>query len=183
MLGGLFGGAAVGAGAGALIGRVGGLPSDKAEAVNAHLDRIGRDRSLDAQLADAVRAAIAQVEQVDAAQADVTVTARLDRFDLHQHPNDRLSFWLDASMVQTWQPPGEPPKQRACAYRYSAERRDAQAWLADDGAAFRKTLEEGLWTIARWMARDLEAFASQKELPASATEPASCFREARWYRF
>jgi hypothetical protein len=181
MFGGMFGGAVVGSATGALIGSLDGLPSETAEKVEARLVRLEEGRKFDDELLAALRAAVPQAKQVDAADAEATVTARLDEFDLTQHLRDRLSVRLRASLVQVWQPPGEAPKQNTCSYRYASEKRDAAAWLADDGA-FRKAVDEGVWTMARWMARDLEAFAAQKELPATTTEPASCFREARSYR-
>ena len=177
---GVPGGALAGFGPGALAGGLAGLPSETTEAVNGHLRQIEHVRRVEEDLLDALRAAVPQAKQADAADAGATVTARFDEFDLRQHLGDRISLRFDASMVQRWHTPGGVPGENTCEYRYTSERRDAEAWLADDGAAFRKTLEEGIWTMARWMARDLEAFAAQKELPATATEPRSCFRERLW---
>lgn len=178
---GVFAGAAVGAATGAIIGGFGfdGLPVDTAKQVEAQLVRLEASGPFDDELLAALRAAVPQAKQAEGPDAQATVTARFDEFDLTQHRSERISVRLRASMVQTWRPPGGEPEQSLCEYRYTIEQKDAAAWLAADGG-FRKAVDEGLWTMARWMARDLDAFARRTELPATASEPASCFREGRW---
>jgi hypothetical protein len=176
-------GAAVGLVGGGVMGGIGGLPSETAKQVTASLSRLEEGRNLDDDLLAAVRAAIPQGKQVDAANAQATVTARLDEFDLGQHARDRLSVRLRAAMVQDWRPPGEEPKQKTCRYRYTSEKTEAETWLAGDGAPFGEAVTRGMQEIARWMNRDLEAFATGRELPKTETDPASCFREKRWYRW
>jgi len=57
-----------------------------------------------------------------------------------------------------------------------------ETWLADDGAPFGEAITAAFETIAAWMNRDLELFATQTETPKTDDAPASCFRERRWYR-
>lgn len=176
-------GAAVGLVGGGVMGAIGGLPSKTAKEVTADLARLEEGRRFDDDLLAAIRAAVPAAKQVDGAGAQATVTARLDEFDLGQHAKDRLSVRLRAAMVQAWRPPGEEPKEKTCKYRYTSEKKDAEAWLAGDGAPFGEAVTRGLQEIARWMNRDLEAFAAQEELPKTGSDPASCFREKRWYRW
>lgn len=176
-------GAAVGLVGGGVMGGIGGLPSETAKEVTADLARLEEGRHFDDDLLAAVRAAIPAAKQVDDAHADAVVTARLDDFDLGQHAKDRLSVRLRASMLQAWTPPGEEPEQKTCKYRYTSEKKDAEGWLAEGGAPFGEAVTRGMQEIARWMNRDLEAFATGRELPKTDGDPASCFREKRWYRW
>jgi hypothetical protein len=175
-------GAAVGLVGGGVMGFIGGLPSKTAQEVTADLTRIEEGRNFGDDLLTAVQAAIPAEKQTDDAHAEGVVTARLDEFDLGQHWKKRLTVRLRATMVQAWTPPGEEPEQKTCKYRYTSEKQDAATWLAEGGAPFGEAVIRGLQEIARWMNRDLEAFATGKELPATETDPASCFREKRWYR-
>ena len=176
-------GATVGLLGGGVMGFIGGLPSKTAKEVTADLARLEEGRNFDADLLAAVRAAIPAEKQVDDAHAEGVVTARLDEFDLGQHWKNRLTVRLRASMLQAWTPPGEKPKEKTCKYRYTSEKQDAETWLAGDGAPFGEAFTRGMQEIARWMNRDLEAFAAQKELPKTESDPASCFHEKRWYRW
>lgn len=176
-------GAALGLVGGGVMGGIGGLPSETAKEVTAALARLEEGRRFEDDLLAAVRAAIPAEKQVDDAKAQAVVTARLDEFDLGQHARDRLSVRLRAAMVQAWTPPGEERKEKTCRYRYSSDRKEAAAWLAGGGAPFGEAVTRGMQEIARWINRDLEAFAAQKELPRTESDPASCFREKRWYRW
>lgn len=175
-------GAAVGLLGGGVMGGIGGLPSETAKAVTADLSRLEEGRNFGDDMLAAVRAAIPQEKQVDDASAQAVVTARLDEFDLGQHARDRLTVRLRATMLQAWTPPGGEAREKKCRYRYTSEKKEAEAWLAEDGSPFGEAVTRGIQEIARWMNRDLEAFAAQKELPKTDTEPPSCFREKRWYR-
>lgn len=176
-------GAAVGLVGGGVMGFIGGLPSETATEVTADLARLEEGRKFEDDLLAAVRAAIPAEKQTDDANADAIVTAQLDEFDLGQHWKDRLTVRLRASMLQAWTPPGKELKQKTCKYTYTSEKQDAATWLADGGAAFGEAVTRGMQEIARWMNRDLEAFATGKELPETETDPASCFHEKRWYRW
>jgi hypothetical protein len=176
-------GAAVGLLGGGVMGFIGGLPSETAKEVTADLARIEEGRRFDDDLLAAVRAAIPAEKQTDDDHAEAIVTARLDEFDLGQHWKKRLTVRLRASMLQAWTPPGEEREQKTCKYTYTSEKQDAASWLAEGGARFGEAVTRGMQEIARWMNRDLEAFAEKKELPATETDPASCFREKRWYRW
>ncbi len=178
---GFVGGAIVGLVGGVTIGIIGGLPSEVAKQTTAALARMEENRSFDEDLMTAMRNAIPQEKQLDSADAMAIVTARLEEFDLRQHSKDRLSVRLSASMVQTWQVPGEKRKEKICDYRYDSEKKDATTWLADSGVAFRESVTLGIETFARWMNRDLEAFATTTELEETEQDPASCFKERHWY--
>lgn len=54
-------------------------------------------------------------------------------------------------------------------------------WLADGGVAFGEAVTQAIETLARWMNRDLEAFANETELPETEEDPESCFQEKHWY--
>ena len=176
-------GAAVGLVGGGVMGWIGGLPSETAKQVTADLARLEEGRDFDDDMLAAIRAAVPQEKQDEGADAQAVVTARLDEFDLGQHAKDRLTVRLRASMIQAWTPPGDEPKEKTCKYRYTSEKKDAAEWLSGDGAPFGEAVTRGMQEIARWMNRDLEAFAAAKELPKTETDPASCFREKRWYRW
>jgi hypothetical protein len=178
----LIAGFAVGALGGGVYGGVTGLPSETAKQVTAVLARLEQDRSFQNDMLTAAQAAIPQQKQVGAADAEAVVTARLDELELRQHTKDRISLRLFASMVQAWQAEGKS-KKNTCKYRYDSERKQADAWLADGGVAFGQAATQAIQTVARWMNRDLEAFATQTELPKSETDPRSCFRAHHWYSF
>jgi hypothetical protein len=176
-------GAVVGLLGGGVMGFIGGLPSDTAKQVTAAIAGMEEGRSFDEHLLTAVKQAVPQEKQADAAEAAILLTARLNAFDLRQHSSDRLSVRLQASMVQTWEGKGGKRRKNTCKYRYDSERKEAEAWLAEGGSvSFGEAVMQGLDTLARWMNRDLEAFAAKTELPETADGPASCFREPRWYR-
>lgn len=180
---GFIGGAIVGLFGGITVGIIGGLPSDTAEEVTAALARLEENRSFDEDLMTAMRFAIPEHKQAEEADAQAIVTARLEKFDLRQHSKDQLSLRLWASMLQTWEEsPDRRPNRKTCDYRYDSDKKDAENWLADGGIAFREAVTLGLETFARWMNRDLEAFASGIEFDETEEDPASCFREERWYR-
>jgi hypothetical protein len=107
------------------------------------------------------------------------VTARIDAIDLLQRRNQQLALLVRATMIQTWQAAGEEPMQSTCGYRYTSEEQAVSAWLPDDGAPLREAVAQAIQSFARWMSRDLEAFAARSELPETATEPASCYRAPR----
>jgi hypothetical protein len=178
---GTIGGFVVGLVGGGTMGAIGGLPSKTANEVTEVLARLEEARNFDDDMLTAMRRAVAQEKQVDAADAAAVVTARLHEFDLRQHSKDRLSVRLWASMVQAWQIEGEKPKENTCKYRYTSEKKEAEAWLADGGVAFGEALTQAIETFARWMNRDLEAFATGTELPKTEEDPRSCFQERRWY--
>jgi hypothetical protein len=180
---GFIGGAVVGLVGGIWVGAVGGLPSETAKEVTEVLARLETDRSFEDDMLTAMQGAIPLEKQVDAADAAAVVSARLDEFDLRQHSKDRLSVRLKASMVQAWQIEGEKPKENTCKYRYTSEKKEAETWLADSGVAFGEALTEAIETFARWMNRDLEAFATETELPKTEEDPRSCFQERHWYNF
>jgi len=140
-------------------------------------------RSFEGDFMTAMRHAIPEEKQVRDDDAAATVKARLERFDLRQHSNDHLSIRLWASMLQSWKREGGRTNRKTCEYRYDSEKKPVDFWMADGGIAFRETVTLGLETFARWMNRDLEAFASEIEFDATEEDPASCFREKRWYRF
>ena len=176
-------GAAVGLVGGGVMGGITGLPAKTAKEVTADLARLEEGRNFDADMLAAIRAAVPQEKQDEDAHAQAVVTARLDEFDLGQHLKKRLTVRLRASMVQAWTPPGEEPKEKTCKYRYTSEKKDSAEWLTESGAPFGEAVTRGMQEIARWMNRDLEAFASGKEFSRTETDPASCFREKRWYRW
>lgn len=178
----LVGGFAVGLVSGGVIGGVTGLPAETAKQVTEVLARLEENRNVGDEMLAALRAAVPEEKQVGAAEAEAAVTARFDEFDLRQHRKDQLSVRLWASMVQAWQSEGKQ-KENTCEYRYTSEKKEATAWLADDGVAFEQALTHGLESFARWMNRDLEAFASQTELPETETDPKTCFRARHWYSF
>jgi hypothetical protein len=180
---GFIGGAVVGLVGGIWVGAVGGLPSKTAKEVTEVLARLEEGRNFDDDMLTAMRGAIPQEKQVDAADAEAVMTVRLDEIDLRQHSRDRLSLRLWASMVQAWQIESEKPKEKTCKYRYTSEKKEAETWLADGGVAFGAALTQAMETFARWMNRDLEAFATETELPETEEDPESCFQEPHWYRF
>jgi hypothetical protein len=85
-------------------------------------------------------------------------------------------------MVQTWKNEDGKQKKNKCKYRFDSERKPVETWLEASGVAFGETMTQGFETFARWMKRDLEAFASKTELPRSDDAPRSCYRAPRWYR-
>jgi hypothetical protein len=178
---GFVGGAVVGLAGGITMGAIGGLPSETAREVTEVLARLEEGRSFEDDMLSAMREAVPGEKQVDGADAAAVVTARLDEFDLRQHSKDRLSVRLWASMVQAWQIDGEKPKENTCEYRYTSEKKEAEAWLADGGVAFGEAVTQAIETLARWMNRDLEAFANETELPETEEDPESCFQEKHWY--
>jgi hypothetical protein len=181
---GFVGGAVVGLFGGVTVGIIGGLPSETAKEVTAVLARLEENRTFDEDLIMAMRGAIPEQKQVEEADAAAIVTARLEKFDLRQHSKDQLSLRLWASMLQSWEEnPGERPKRKTCEYRYDSEKKGVEIWLADGGIAFREAVTLGIETFARWMNADLEAFASETEFDETEEDPASCFKEDRWYRF
>jgi len=140
-------------------------------------------RSFGEDLVAAVKQAVPQEKQADAAEAAIDLNARLNDFDLRQHSRDRLSVRLQASMVQTWEGKGGKRQKNTCKYRYDSEKKEAETWLAEGGGvAFGEAVAQALVTFAGWMNRDLEAFAAKTELRKTDEAPASCFREPRWYR-
>jgi hypothetical protein len=54
-------------------------------------------------------------------------------------------------------------------------------WLADGGVAFGEAVTQGFEAFARWMNRDLEAFATKTDLPKTDEDPKSCYPVRRWY--
>jgi hypothetical protein len=174
-------GAAAGLLGGAAVGAVGGLPSKTAKEVTAVLARLEEGRSFEDDFRAVMREAIPREKQRDAADAAAVVTARLEEFDLRQYSKDRLSVRLWASMVQIWQSEGGKRQENTCKYRYTSEGKKAETWLADGGASFGEAITQGIETFARWMNRDLEAFATETELPETTEDPRSCFRERHWY--
>ena len=181
---GFVGGAIVGLFGGIAVGIIGGLPSETAKEVTAVLARLEENRSFEDDLMTAMRGAIPERKHAEEANAQAIITARLEKFDLRQHSKDQLSLRLWASMLQSWEEdPGGRMNRKTCEYRYDSDKRDATLWLADGGIAFREAVTLGIETFARWMNHDLEAFASGTEFDETEEDPASCFREERWYRF
>ena len=177
---GFVGGFAVGLVGGVTMGAIGGLPSEVADEITAVLAKLEEHRSFDEDFLAAMQRAIPKEKQVDGATAMATVTARFDEIDLRQHSGDRVSLRLWASMVQTWVEDGKE-EESTCKYRYDSERKEATTWLADGGVSFGEAARQGLETFARWMNRDLEAFAAETELDDTEEDPDSCFQEKHWY--
>lgn len=176
---------------GAIIGGIGGLPWETTTEVNAVLDKF-HQRDLRSELQTEFEVSVPRWKQVrydDAstvahesggnsnAPAQAVVTARIDEFDLHQHYSERLSMSINASMIQDWDRNTQDPKQKTCSYEFRTPKRDVEDWLLEDGKAFRDAATEGVGKIASWMARDLEAFASQIEREETEEAPRTCFRD------
>ncbi len=161
---------------GAFYGAIGGLPWATTEEVNAVLDRL-EQRDFTAELQVAIVGAVPGEKQVPPGEAQATVTARIDEFDLHQHYSERLSLSLRASMIQEWDRHLEKPKSHTCEYEFRTPKRDVEDWLLQEGLAFDEAFTEGIGTIALWMARDLEAFATRVEQPETEDAPETCYQD------
>jgi hypothetical protein len=59
---------------------------------------------------------------------------------------------------------------------YTSPIYDAEDWILRDGKAFYDNFTKGIRAVARWMARDLEAFSTRRARPKTAEEPATCFQ-------
>jgi hypothetical protein len=175
-------GGVVGLLGGGVMGFIGGLPSETAKEVTEVLAHLEEGRRFEEDLRAAVRQVVPEEKQVEGPDAAGVLTARLEQFDLRQHSKDRLSVLLRGSMVQTWNGEDGKQKKNRCKYRFDSEKKPAETWLEAGGAAFGETMTRGFETFARWMKRDLEAFASKTELPKSDDAPRSCYRAPRWYR-
>ena len=112
-----------------------------------------------------------------AARPDAIVVASLDEVDLRQHTSDRLSIRLWSSMDMRWDLEAEEATVRTCKYEWTSEKADVEDWLLEDGKRFHEAFSEGIGTIAGWMARDLEAFATRTELRGSDDTPPSCYQD------
>jgi hypothetical protein len=174
-------GGIVGLFGGGIIGFVGGLPSKTADQVTEALSHLEDGRRFEDDLQAAVEQAVPKEQQASADETTRILTARLDSFDLRQHSKDRLSIRLHGSMVQTWRDEKGKQRKNTCDYRFDSEKKPADTWLESGGSAFGATVSEGLAMLARWMNRDLEAFASKNEQPKSDADPRTCYRRPRWY--
>lgn len=176
-------GGVVGLVGGGVMGFVGGLPSNVAKEVTVALSHVEEGRRFDDDFLASVKRAVPQEKQADeSSEATTILTARLQDFDLRQHSKDRLSVRLRASMVQTWQDEKGKQRKNTCKYRYDSERKPAETWLEGGGGAFGEAVTQGLDTFARWMNRDLDAFATKTELARNGQDPRSCYQRPRWYR-
>jgi hypothetical protein len=185
----LFGGTGAAAGllGGSIIGGIGGLPWETAEQVNEILLELQRTRNFPEEIRAAMAASVPSEKQLDRSRADegrpehlkpdAIVTARLDEVKLRQHYSEQVSLRMLASMIMDWELDAEEPKSRTCKYRYTSEKADIENWLLQDGKLFHDTFTEGVDTFARWMARDLEAFATKTELPKTDDAPETCFQD------
>jgi hypothetical protein len=181
------GGAVVGLLGGSIIGGIGGLPRETAEQVNEILLELQRTRDFPEEIRAAMAASVPAEKQLDRSRADegrpehlkpdAIVTARLDEVKLRQHYSDRVSLRMWASMIMDWELDTEEPNSRTCEYRYTSATADIENWLLQDGKLFHDTFTEGVDTFARWMARDLEAFATKTELPETDDAPETCFQD------
>jgi hypothetical protein len=181
------GGAVVGLLGGGIIGGIGGLPSETAKQVNEILLELQRTRNFPEEIRAAMAASVPAEKQLDRSRADegrpehlkpdAIVTARLDEVKLRQHYSERVSLRMWASMIMDWELGAEEPKSRTCEYRYTSEKADIENWLLQDGKLFHDSFTEGVDTFARWMARDLEAFATKTELPETDDAPETCFQD------
>lgn len=176
-------GGVVGLVGGGVMGFVGGLPSDVAKEVTVALSNLEEGRRFEDDFLGSVKRAVPPERQAEEPGPETTIlTARLRDFDLRQHSKDRLSVRLRASMVQVWRDEQGKQRQNTCRYRFDSERKPAATWLEEGGAAFGEAMTQGFDTFARWMNRDLEAFAAKTELAKSGQDPRSRYRKPRWYR-
>jgi hypothetical protein len=191
------GGLDVGAISGAIIGGIGGLPRDTAKQVNEILSRVDTSRQFAEEVVVALQEAVPEEKQAKAAaiedvvpggrtgqvvarpgfEPDGIVIGRLDEVFLRQHSSERLSIRLRSSMDVTWNLGAGQPLVRTCKYEWTSEVAEVEDWLLDDGKRFDAAFSDGIRTTARWMARDLEAFARRTELPKTADAPESCYRQ------
>jgi len=181
------GGAIVGLVGGSIIGGIGGLPLETAVQVNEILLELQRTRNFSEEIRAAMSAAVPSDKQLDRSRADegrledlqpdATVIARLDEVKLRQHSSERVSLRMWASMAMHWELGDREPESRDCEYRYTSATFDIEDWLLEDGKLFHDTFTEGVDTFARWMARDLDAFATKTELPETDDAPETCFQD------
>jgi hypothetical protein len=80
-------------------------------------------------------------------------------------------------MTQEWDRRIGPPKRKTCKYAYTTQTRDVEDWLLDGGKLFDVAFTDAVNHFGSWMARDLDAFARRRALPASEGDPATCFQE------
>ncbi|MBW2281310.1 MAG: hypothetical protein JRG76_01850 [Deltaproteobacteria bacterium] len=172
-----FVGFVVGAGTGLVAGGSTGLPWKTTGEVNTILERLQHEPGrVTRELEKAVKTAVPRKRQVGKDRAEAIVTARVDEFDLRQHFRQRLSLRMKASMMQEWQSNGGPPKTNTCEYVYTSSTMDVEDWLLHDGKLFTDTVNEGIGTFARWMARDLDAFSTRRAELETELAPATCFQ-------
>jgi hypothetical protein len=184
-------GVVIGGIGGMVVGGTTGLPWKAAGEVNEVLAELQRERSFDRDFAAAVRSAIPAEKQLRLDVAAVSqpgvasgprsdteaiVLARLDEVDLRQHMGQRMSLRVLASITQEWESDGGELASNICRYEYTSPTHDVEDWLLNDGKAFDDYLTEGMSSIARWMARDLEAFRTRTARPETDGEPATCFQ-------
>jgi hypothetical protein len=170
-------GLVIGGVTGAVVGGIGGLPWQTAGQVNQILVDLQHRRDFAAEIQREIETEIPREKQTSADQAEAIVTARLDSVDLRQHYSERLSLRIYGSMTQEWDRGSGEPKQRTCDYEFTTATRDVEDWLLDDGELFDIAFTEAIHSFASWMARDLDAFAKRRPLPASEETPATCFQE------
>ncbi len=162
---------------GMVAGGIGGLPWRTAGEVNERLAHLQRTREFPEEVRSAVATAVPDEIQAPVEEADAIVTARLDKVDLRQHWSERLSFRMWASMTQEWDRDSAEPKTNTCKYVYTTPKADVEDWLLDGGFAFGEAFTGSIDTFARWMARDLEAFATRTPQPKSDDAPETCFQD------
>ena len=176
-------GGVVGTLGGGVLGYVGGLPGDTARAVTQSIAEMEEGRRFESELQQALLDRLPS-ERIagDGTQPGIELEARLAEFDLRQHASEKISIRLDASMTQRWEDERGRARQNRCRYRYDSERRPAESWLEAGDGSFGAAMTRALETFALWMERDLEAFETRTERAKTEEDPASCYREKRWYR-
>ena len=156
---GLVVGGVTGAAAGGITQGGKGLSGENSRRVNELLQNQQPALDIHERLYDAVRSALPADSLADEQSADAVAALRVTLIELRQHPNQRVSFTINAEMYTEWDQRSKKPGRQTNRYEYETAREAVEDWLANDGAGFKRGIATCIERVAGWMARDLKGGA------------------------